>query len=160
MASLAETPDTRPLVAADVARGVCRMLHRHSAVGQLEVPLGNGRRADVVALDEGGRLTLVEIKCSMADLRGDAKWPEYLAYCDRFFWAVPDGFPLEPFEEAHFQPERAGLIVADRYDAAILRPAPWIPLNASRRKAETLRFARRAAQRLLWASDPNLGQGD
>ena len=94
----------------------------------------------------------------MADLRGDLKWPEYLDYCDRFFWAVPENFPLAQFEEPWFQPERCGLIVADRWDAAELRPAAWVALNASRRKAETLRFARRAAQRLLWASDPGIGE--
>lgn len=158
MASLVDVPDLKPLVAADVARGVCRLLHRHGAAPLCEVPLGNGRRADVLALDETGRLTLVEIKVSMADLRGDAKWREYLDYCDRFFWAVPEGFPLEPFADEHFMPARAGLIVADRYDAAVVRVAPWTPLNAARRKAETLRFARRAAQRLLWLSDPHLNE--
>ena len=110
----------------------------------------------VIGIDEGGRITLVEIKVSMADLRGDAKWTEYLDYCDRYFWAVPDEFGLAVFEEAHFLPDRAGLIVADRFDAAVVRDAAATPLNAARRKAETLRFARRAAQRLMWINDPNL----
>jgi hypothetical protein len=156
MASLADASDSKLLVAADVARGVCRLLHRHGGAGLCEVPLGNGRRADVLAIDETGRLTLVEIKVSMADLRGDAKWPEYLAYCDRYFWAVPDAFGLAVFDEPHFMPERAGLIVADRFDAAVVRDAALVPLNAARRKAETLRFARRAAQRLLSINDPHL----
>ena len=148
--------DLRPPNAAEVARGVCRLLYRQGYASQCEVPLGNGRRADVIGLDESGRITLVEIKVSMADLRGDAKWPEYLDYCDRYFWAVPDEFDLAVFEELHFLPDRAGLIVADRFDAAVVRDAVTTPLNAARRKAETLRFARRAAQRLLWISDPNL----
>ena len=148
--------DLRPPNAAEVARGVCRLLYRHGYASQCEVPLGNGRRADVIGIDEAGRITLVEIKVSMADLRGDAKWPQYLDYCDRYFWAVPDEFDLAVFEEAHFLPDRAGLIVADRFDAAVVRDAVSTPLNAARRKAETLRFARRAAQRLLWISDPNL----
>lgn len=159
MASLANSADPTelpPLIANDVARGVCRLLYRAGAMSQCEVPLGNGRRADVLAIDDLGRITLVEIKVSMADLRGDAKWPDYLDYCDRFYWAVPENFPLEPFEEEHFRPARAGLIVADRFDAAIVREAPLVALNAARRKAETLRFARRAAQRLLWLSDPHL----
>ena len=146
------------MVARDVVRGVSRLLFRAGIAPIAEVPLGNGRRADIVGIDERGRLTLVEVKVSMADLRGDLKWPEYLDYCDRFFWAVPENFPLAQFEEPWFQPERCGLIVADRWDAAELRPAAWVALNASRRKAETLRFARRAAQRLLWASDPGIGE--
>lgn len=148
--------DLRPPNAAEVARGVCRLLYRQGYAPLCEVPLGNGRRADVIGLDEGGRITLVEIKVSMADLRGDGKWPEYLDYCDRYFWAVPDSFALDIFEDAHFMPARAGLIVADRFDAAVLREAAITPLNAARRKAETLRFARRAAQRLLAINDPNL----
>ncbi len=150
MASLAESPVT----AQDVARGVSRLLCRAGITPLTEVPLANGRRADVLGLGGDGRLTLVEIKVSLADLRGDLKWPEYLDYCDRYFWAVPLGFPLADFEHAWFQPERAGLITGDRWDAAELRPAVSLPMPAARRKSETLRFARRAAQRLLNLSDP------
>ena len=146
------------LLATDVVRGTSRLLHRAGIAPLSEVPLGNGRRADIVGLDLQGRITLVEVKVSTADLRSDLKWPEYLDYCDRFFWAVPDGFPLDDFELPWFQPARCGLIVADRWDAAELRPAPWVLLPPARRKAETLRFARRAAQRLLWASDPGVAE--
>ena len=149
---------TERIIAADVLRGTCRLLVRAGVAPLAEVPLGGGRRADIMGIDAQGRLTLVEIKVSLADLRGDRKWPEYLDYCDRFFWAVPLGFPLALFDTADFQPDRAGLIIADRYDAEELRPAPWVPLNAARRKAETLRFARRAASRLLWVSDPEGGR--
>ena len=106
-----------------------------------EVPLGNGRRADIMAIDAKGLVTIVEIKVSRADLLGDIKWPEYLDYCDRFYWALPTGFDLSPLEDAAFRPDLAGLIVADRYDAAILREAACRPLASARRKAETLRFA-------------------
>ena len=150
MASLAEPPVT----AQDVARGVSRLLWRAGIIPLTEVPLANGRRADVLGLSGDGRLTLVEIKVSLADLRGDLKWPEYLDYCDSYFWAVPAGFPLADFESAWFQPERAGLLTGDRWDAAELRPAALVPMPAARRKSETLRFARRAAQRLLGLSDP------
>ena len=148
--------ELRPPTGPEVARSVCRLLYRQGIVAQCEVPLGNGRRADVIGIDEAGRIALVEVKVSLADLRGDGKWPEYLDYCDRFFWAVPDEFPRATFDDPRFMPERAGLIVADRYDAAAVRDAALVPLNAARRKAETLRFARRAAQRLLWMADPNL----
>lgn len=148
--------DDAPLVARDVARGVARLLFRQDRVALCEVPLGNGRRADLFALDARGCVTIVEIKVSRADLRGDAKWPDYLDYCDRFVWAVPAGFDLAPFEETWFRPDIAGLIVADRYDAEELRAPALRPLPGARRKAETLRFARIAARRLLGGLDPGL----
>jgi hypothetical protein len=141
------------LVAEDVARGVARLFLRHDWLAMTEVPLGNGRRADVMALCPKGSVTIVEIKVSRADLLGDGKWPDYLDYCDRYFWAVPQGFDLGLFERVELMPERAGLIVADRYDAAIVREPAEFPLAAARRKAETLRFARRAARRLTFGSD-------
>ena len=143
-----------PLVANDVARGVARLFLRAELTPLPEVPLGNGRRADIMAIDAKGCITIVEIKVSRADLLGDMKWPDYLDYCDRFFWAVPGGFDLGPFESEAFRPECCGLIVADRYDAAILREPLQRPLSGARRKAETLRFARRAARRLWGDLDP------
>lgn len=148
--------DDAPLVARDVARGVARLFFRQDMFGICEVPLPNGRRADLMAIDAKGCLTIVEIKVSRADLLGDAKWPDYLDYCDRFYWAVPRGFDLFPFEGEALRPDIAGLIVADRYDAAVLREPAHRPLAAARRKAETLRFARRAARRLAGDLDPGL----
>jgi hypothetical protein len=145
--------ETEKLVALDVARGVARMLARHDILAVAEVPLGNGRRVDLMALSPKGEVVIVEIKVSRADLLGDGKWPEYLDYCDRYFWAVPQGFDLSLFERDALQPARTGLIVADRYDAAILREAETSPLAAARRKVETLRLARRAARRLLFADE-------
>jgi len=156
MAALPECFEDAPLIAADVARGVTRLLWRQGLVALCEVPLGNGRRADLMALDGKGCITIVEIKVSRADLRGDMKWPDYLDYCDRFCWAVPAGFALEPFDEPWFRPDIAGLIVADRYDAEMVRDPASRPLAGARRKVETLRFARRAAQRLIGSLDPGL----
>jgi hypothetical protein len=147
-----------PLLAADVARGVTRMLLRHDCVAIPEVPLEGGRRADLMALDARGNIVIVEIKVSRADLLGDAKWNEYLPHCDRFFWAVPSGFDLRPFEQGAFLPERAGLIVADRYDAAVVREAATVPLATPTRKKCTLAFGRRAARRLIQLVDPEAEQ--
>lgn len=135
--------------AADVARGVSRLFMRHDLLSIAEVPLGNGRRVDLFALSPKGIITIVEIKVSKADLLGDAKWTDYLDYCDRYFWAVPRGFDLALLARDSLLPDRTGLIVADRYDAAIIREASSNSLAAARRKVETLRFARRAARRLL-----------
>ncbi len=159
---MASQPDSNacfadlPMVAQDVARGVTRMFFRADMYAICEVPLPNGRRADMVAIDAQGQLVIVEIKVSRADLLGDQKWCDYLEFCDRFYWAVPAGFGLEPFDGDGLGPDCAGLIVADRYDAAVVREAPHRPLAAARRKAETLRFARRAARRLAGDLDAGL----
>lgn len=144
-----------PMCAADVARGVTRLFLRHELIAIAEVPLDGGRRADLMAIDARGQLVIVEIKVSRADLLGDAKWQDYLAHCDRFYWAVPAGFDAAPIDGAAFLPERTGLIVADRYDAAILREARTEAMPAHARKRCTLAFARRAARRLIAATDPD-----
>jgi len=145
-----------PRAAQEVARGVTRLFFRQGLFALCEVPLPNGRRADMMAVDARGMLTIVEIKVSRSDLFGDHKWTDYLDYCDHFYWAVPAGFILEPFETESFQPDLCGLIVADRYDAAMVREAFSRKLAPARRKAETLRFARRAASRLVGHLDPGL----
>jgi hypothetical protein len=146
-----------PPIAAEVARGVTRLFCRHDLFAVCEMPLPNGRRADLMAIDAKGGLTIVEIKVAKADLLGDAKWTDYLEYCDRFFWAVPAHL-ARILDEDRYLPQVAGLIVADRYDAAVIRDAIPRPLAPARRKAELLRFARRAARRLAVQVDPSLGE--
>ena len=148
-----------PPLASEVARGVTRLLCRQDLFAICEMPLPNGRRADLMAIDAKGGLTIVEIKVAKADLLGDGKWFDYLDYCDRFFWAVPPGL-ASICEEERFLPGEAGLIVADRYDAVITRDAAQRPLAPARRKAEVLRFARRAARRLSAQIDPSLGDAN
>ncbi len=133
--------------AADVARGVSRLLLQQGYSPILEFTLANGRRLDVAALGSDGTLLGVEIKVALADLRGDTKWPEYLEYCEHFYFAIPPDFPDE-----HVPPS-TGLIVADRYGGAIIRPATPAAVHASRRKAVTLRFAKVAADRLASVLD-------
>src|SRR5512135_1201359 len=128
--------------AADVARGVSRLLLQQGYSPILEFTLANGRRLDVAALGPDGTLLGVEIKVALADLRGDNKWPEYLEYCEHFYFAIPPDFPDEHV------PPTTGLIVADKYGGAIVRPSPRTVLHPSRRKAVTLSFARVAAERL------------
>lgn len=103
-----------------------------------------------MAVGTGGDLLAVEIKVSLADLRGDRKWPGYLDWCERFYFAVPVGFPLDAV------PQAPGLIVADRYGAEIVRESPVASLAPARRKALTLSFARVAAERHLRSNDPDL----
>jgi hypothetical protein len=137
--------------ATDVARGANRLLLQAGYSPLLEFTLANGRRLDIAALSGEGCMAGVEIKVSPADLKGDRKWPEYLEFCERFYFAIPPDFPDE------LVPQGTGLIVADRYGGAIVRPSPEWTLHPSRRKAITLRFARTAAERLAstleWVSD-------
>jgi hypothetical protein len=134
-----------------LARGVCRALAQHGLAVLTEVTLANGRRADVMALAGDGDISIVEVKSSVEDFRADRKWPEYRAFCDALYFAVPDGFPVELI------PAECGLIVADGFAAEILRSAPSIRLAPARRKALLLRFAQLAAQRLHRVVDPGLG---
>lgn len=108
-----------------------------------EFRLGNGRRVDVVALDRGGLITIVEIKSSAADYRADRKWRDYLPFCDSFYFAVAEDF------DRTLLPGNVGIMVADRYTAAIMRRSPEFTMNPARRRALVLRFARTAGKRLM-----------
>jgi len=140
-------------VAPLLARGVARLFDAMAHASLAEFSLRSGRRADLLALDGDGKFTIVEIKSSLADFRADSKWPDYLEFCDRFYFAVPQGFPIDVL------PETEGLMIADRWDAAIVRPSAERAMHGSRRKALTLRFARQAALRLQRLADPTPGAG-
>lgn len=137
--------------AAALQRGVCRAFRAlgHSVV--TELALANGRRADVVGLSASGDILIVEIKSCLTDYRTDGKWHEYLDYCDRLYFAVATDFPSDVI------PEDAGLILADRYGAELVRDAVEDRLSAARRKAMMLSFARAAALRLQHHVDPGCG---
>lgn len=149
----------KTLTAADVARGVGRLFVRQGLVAIPEVPLPNGRRSDLTAIDARGRITIVEIKVSKADLHGDGKWPDYCDWCDHFYWALAAGLDNAILDTPDYRPETSGLIIADRYDAVVVREAAAVPLAAARRKAEILRLGRLAMRRMMAVSDPDLGLG-
>ncbi len=141
---------SRPFPAPGVllARGVSRALVQRGWATLLEFSLANGRRADIMALDGSGSLVIVEVKSSLEDFRSDRKWGEYREFCDALYFAVPEDFPVDLI------PESCGLIIADAFNAEIVRPAPVEPLNAARRKAVLIRFAHLAASRLHPLVDP------
>lgn len=138
-----------------VARGIMRLFARNGIWCLAEMPLRNGRRADLMGVDEKGRVVIVEIKVARGDLLGDGKWPDYLDFCDRFYWGVPPGLDRGPLESEGYRPDCCGVIVADGYDAEILRPAPLHPLAPARRKCEIERLARTALRRLTVGADPH-----
>jgi hypothetical protein len=131
-----------------VQRGVARLLRTTNFAVLPEFTLASGRRADLIGIAGSGEIWIVEIKSSIEDFRSDAKWPEYQDYCDRLFFAIPAS--LDP----GIMPAEAGLIVADRWGADILRQAAQVNLHTSRRRAVTLSFARAAALRLHGLYDP------
>lgn len=143
-----ETAAADERLAAALARGVSRTLRAHGGATLTEFTLRTGRRVDVIGVDDEGRVTIVEIKTSVADFRSDGKWPEYLDFCDYFYFAVPEDFPRD------LLPGACGVMVADAYEALILVPSEARPVNGSRRRALILRFARAAAQRLNAYTDP------
>jgi hypothetical protein len=149
-------PAARPFSLSDLtpgqrlARGVCRHLRGHDFATVEELVPAPGLRVDVMALGPRGEIWVVECKSGRADYATDRKWQGYLAWCDRFFWAVDQAFPTD------LLPEGTGLILADAYDAEILRVGPEVRLAPARRKALTLHIARQAAGRLQGLRDPGV----
>jgi hypothetical protein len=146
-------PDARDIPKA-LCRGAARALAQRGFAVLAEVPLADGRRADLMALGRDGALVIVEIKSSVADFRSDRKWPEYRQWCDQIYFAVAEGFPLELI------PDECGLIHADGFGAAVLREPALHVLSAARRRAVQLRFARLAAARLQRILDPGAGDAE
>jgi hypothetical protein len=153
--------DTEPLLtdgrqsatALRVQRGVMRLLRSvYDMACYAEVPLRNGRRADVLAVGNKGEIWIVEIKSSLIDYRVDTKWPDYKDFCDRFFFCKP------PELDADIFPQSEGLIAADGHDGVILRHAALDLLAPARRKAMMLKLARLGADRVHLLMDPETGR--
>lgn len=141
---------SRPDTTSAVTRGTRRHLAQSGYATVTELSLKGGRRADIMAIDAKGIVTIVEVKSSVADFRTDGKWFDYGPYCDFFYFAVPAGFPVDLI------PGACGLIIADAYEAVIERHPETTPLNAARRKAVLLRFAQAAAGKLWRLEDPQI----
>jgi hypothetical protein len=131
-----------------IARGARRLMRALGYSTVTELTLADGRRADIVALSGDGTILIVEVKSSVADFRADHKWRDYHAHCDRLYFAISEATPAE------IMPEEAGLILADRFGASILRDPEPRPLAPATRRAMLLRFAATAADRLHRLVDP------
>jgi hypothetical protein len=131
-----------------IARGVRRLLRARGFSSLTELPLTDGRRADIAAVNRDGEVMIVEVKSSPADFRADRKWRDYVACCDRLYFAISAHTPAE------LMPLEAGLIVADSYGAEILRDASLRRMAPASRRAVLLRFALAGADRLHRLADP------
>lgn len=134
---------SRPETTDAVTRGAARLLVDMGYAPLLEVALPNGRRADVLALGRKGDIVIVEVKSGIEDYRVDRKWHEYAPFCDAFYFAVAPQFP------DNVLPPDAGLIYADGFGGAVIRPAIPEPLAAARRKAMLIAFGRLSAFRMM-----------
>ena len=114
-----------------------------------EVPLANGRRADVLGLGPKGEIWIVEIKSSLIDFQVDQKWPEYKDFCDRFYLRQ-----AARARSGHLPGKRG----ADRgrwaWRGDPPRGAATIRCRAARRKALLLKLARLGADRIHTLMDP------
>lgn len=131
-----------------VRRATGRLCARLGWAPVHEVPLPNGRRADILALRPDGGFACIEIKSGLRDFQTDTKWPEYREFCDALFFAVDADFPREVL------PEQTGIIIAWEGVAEIVREAPSHPLAGARRRGLLHRFAVAAALRLAALEDP------
>ena len=133
-----------------LARGVCRHLLSYNFVSVEELVPTSGLRVDVMALGPKSEVWIIECKSSRVDFTSDCKWQGYLEWCDRYFWAVDEDFPSE------LLPAETGLIIADQYDAELVRMGEESKLPPARRKVMVQKFARHAAMRWHAARDPGL----
>ena len=154
MSMLSVARQARPEITLAVCRGACRLMRQAGHSVLLEVPLPDGRRADIFAVGRSGDITIVEVKSSIEDWRVDEKWPDYLGWCDQLYFAVPIDFPQVLI------PEDIGLIVADAYGGELLRHPPRPSAGvadgaAARRKSLLIDCARLASERLARLEDPD-----
>lgn len=133
-----------------LARGVCRHLLGHDFVTVEELSPARGLRVDVMAMGPRDEIWVIECKSGRADFQSDSKWQGYLEWCDRFFWAVDAEFPTD------LLPPETGLLMADGYDAEIVRMPDESRLAPARRKLMIRKFARHAAMRWHMSRDPGV----
>ncbi len=137
-----------PERASAIRRATTRLCRQLDWAPLREVPLPNGRRADILALRSDGGFVCIEVKSGPRDFLVDFKWPDYREFADALFFAVDSDFPQA------LLPKDAGLIVAAGIQAELLRDAPVHAVPPARRRALLHRFAVLAAGRLAAIEDP------
>jgi len=133
---------------AMLTRGVSRFFADMGFGSLTEFRLPNGRRVDIIALSGDGTFSIIEVKSSVQDFRSDLKWPNYLPYCNRFYFAVAECFPLD------ILPDDCGIIIADKFTASIERGPAERSIHGTRRQLQLKRFALISSERLQRIIDP------
>lgn len=145
-------PLIEQLTADRITTAIARMINERGESCLREFTLKSGRRVDIIALGRDGIITVIEVKSSRQDFQSDRKWPEYLEWADRFYFAVAEDFPREILPG----PDQCGIIVTDGFDCLSVQDAPLTKLNAQRRNHLTRRLANTAMRRLEFGTDPEL----
>ena len=134
-----------PSLTADrITTAVSRLFMERGAACIREFTVRTGRRVDLMALEDKRDITIVEVKSSRQDFTSDTKWPEYIEWADRFYFAVAEDFPREMLPG----PDRCGIIITDGFDCHVVQEAPTIKLAAARRTHLVTRMAQKAMRRL------------
>lgn len=133
--------ETRPVKTAKITQGAMRALYDLGYASIMEFTLKIGRRADICGINEKGEIIIIEVKSGIEDFKLDYKWQEYIDYCDKFYFAVAQDFPIELI------PSEIGYFICDNFGGQKIRSTVKKPLSAPRRKAITLQFARQAAMK-------------
>ena len=140
------------LTAEQIRAATIRLFAASDSACFSEFTLKSGRRIDLICLSRSGVISAVEIKSSVADFRADEKWSAYLDWADYFYFAVSEDFPLDILPD----PEQAGIIITDGFEAVFHRAAPHKKLAGARRNSLTRQMAMRAMRRATTLS----GQDD
>ena len=133
-----------------IARGVMRHFDQIGLSSLSEFSPIKGLRVDIITLGMSNEIWIIECKSSQSDFKSDRKWHNYLDWCNRYFWAVDANFPID------ILPINTGIIIADAYDASILREAPLKKLSPARKKKVIKSIAKSACNRLLTHIDPKI----
>ena len=142
-------PNHDQISADRITAAICRMINERGESCLREFTLKTGRRVDIIALARDGTITIIEVKSSRQDFQSDRKWPEYLEWADRFFFAVAETFPREILPGS----DKCGIIVTDGFDCLTLQDAPETRVNAQRRNHLVKRLAHSAMRRLEFGID-------
>jgi len=126
-----------------ISRAVMRHFYEYGESVLAEFTLKSGRRADVICLSKDDQITIIEVKSSKEDFLSDQKWPEYMAWADKFYFAVSDEFDLSLLKEHH----QCGIIVTDGLAVHIERAPVYEKLAPQRRKHLIKRLALTAMDR-------------
>ena len=131
-----------------IARGVMRHFAQIGLSSLSEFSPTAGLRVDIITFGISDEIWIIECKSGQSDFKSDKKWQNYLEWCDRYFWAVDANFPID------ILPPDTGIIIADAYDASILRDSLLNRLSAARRKKIMKSVTKSACNRLLKHIDP------
>ena len=84
--------NTPSLTASKITAATASLFHQMGDATLSEFTLKTGRRVDLIALSRDQHISVIEVKSSLADFTSDKKWPDYLDWADRFYFAVADDF--------------------------------------------------------------------